>query len=350
MIRTPPILLSFYVAASVSAQALPTHHLAELLPGGARIIETANVPVRTGKTRALVLWMNAPRRVISTWDSAADFLYGDHWVGPTFLSLIDPSSARLINTLTIRPNQESTDNQDGVVIPFFTNNGFYYVPHPDKDRRGKPLLMRLRDLTGEGVAGQFVLFDHVVSGIAAGSVIGYSPLSDAAVQYAVERTQNRFNPVVQPWAVQVFDKKPQRAGNWKFTWEAGHGEWEWIDEVVHFDEARQLFVEKVTTRPYPGFAQIHCALDAPSLTNFLGRMRDVAPIGTEIEWLQNLIGKTAPNTIVSAGMAPTFMGTRKVLTLAFQVGAGGEIAVEVSTDSDFAVALRERLKTWCSSN
>ena len=92
-------------------------------------------------------------------------------------------------------------------------------------------------------------------------MLGYSSRSDTAVQYAVERTENQFNPVVQLWSVEVFDRKPLRAGYWKFTWEAGHGESEWIDEEVHFDAARQLFVEKMTTRPYPGFAQVHCDLD-----------------------------------------------------------------------------------------
>jgi hypothetical protein len=79
------------------------------------------------------------------------------------------------------------------------------------------------------------LFDHVASGIAAGSAPGYSSQSDTALHYAVERPQNRFNPVVQLWAAQVFDRKPLRGGDWRFTWEAGHGEWEWIDEKAQFD-------------------------------------------------------------------------------------------------------------------
>lgn len=348
MTRTAPILVWLYLAASIAGQAPLTHRVADLLPSDARIIETANVPVRTGKTRMLVLWMKAPRRVLSAWDSAADLLYGDHWLGPTFLSLIDPSTARLINTVTIRPYQQSPDDQSGFAIPFFTYND-YYVPHPDKDRKGKPLLLRLQDLTGEGVAGQFVFFDHVASGIAAGSVFGYSSRSDIAVQYAVERTQNRFNPVVQLWAVQVFDKKPERPGYWKFTWEAGHGEWEWLDEEVHFDAARQLFVEKLTTRPYPGFAQVHCDLETKSLTNFLERMREVAPDGTEIEWLRSLIAHTAPNSIAAAGMVPIFKGTQESLTLTFQVSAGGAIGMDFTTDSRFAAALEAQLQTWCSA-
>ena len=344
MTRTPPILVWLYLTASIAGQDSLAHRVADLLPSGARIIETANVPVRTAKTRVLVLWMDTPRRFISHWDSAADELYGNHWFGPTFLSLIDPSNDRLINTIRIRPNNESPDGDGSFAVPFFTFNGVYYVPHPDRDGRGAPFLLRLRDLTGEGIAGQFVVFDHVVSGIAAGSVLGYSSKSDTAVQYPVERTQNRFNPVVETWAVQVFDRKPSRAGYWKFTWEAGHGEFAWIDEEVRFDPARQLFVEKKTTRPYPGFAQVHCELDTTSLTNFLGRMQKVTPDGAEIHWLQDLIGKTSPNSIGAAGMVPTFNGTQEVLALEFQLSPAGAIAIDFTTDSTFAAALRAELE------
>lgn len=348
--RMPLILVWLYLTASIAGQTPLRHRVAELLPGDARIIETANVPVPSAKTRVLVLWMSAPRRVIRDWDNAGDFLYGNHWFGPTFLSLIDTSTVRLINTVAIRPRQESPNCHGGLAVPFFTYDGFYYVPHPDRDRKGKPLLMHLQDLTGEGVAGQFVLFDHVVSGIAAGSVLGYSSRSDTAVQYAVERTQNRFNPVVQLWAVQVFGSKPLRAGYWKFTWEAGHDEWEWLDEEVHFDVARQLFVEKLITRPYPGFAQIHCDLSTTSLTNFLRRLRNVVSDETEIEWLHGLIQNVPANTIGTAGMVPTFNGSRETLTVSFQVSAGGAIGIDLTTDSRFATALQMQLTTWCGAN
>ncbi len=349
MTGRPQILVWICLTVSMAAQDPAANRFADILPRDARIIETANVPVSTLTTRVLVLWMNAPRRVISTWDSAADLLYGDHWFGPTFLSLIDPSNARLINTVRIRPDQESLDDR-GFAVPFFTYDGPYYVPHPDKDRRGTPLLLHLQDLTGEGVAGQFVLFDYVASGIAAGSVLGYSSRSDTALQYPVESTQNKFNPVVKNWAIQVFGTRPSRAGYWKLTWEAGHGDSEWIDEDVRFDPARQLFVEKITTRPYPGSAQVHCELDTTSLTNFLGRIQKVAQDEREIQWLQGLIVKTTPNSIGSAGMVPTFNGSQKRLDLAFQVSNSGTVRIDFQTDSDFAAALQAELKTWCSAD
>ncbi len=170
------------------------------------------------------------------------------------------------------------------------------------------------------------------------------------MQYLVESTQNKFNPVVKTWALQLFSTKPSRAGCWKFTWEAGHGDWEWIDEEVRFDPARQLFVEKKTTRPYPGFAQSHCDLNTTSLATFLGRVQKVDQGENEIQWLQDLIEKSTPNSIVSVGMVPSFKGSQTTLNLTFQLSASGEIRIDFETDSDLAAALQAVLKTWCSAN
>jgi hypothetical protein len=338
------------LAASIAGQDSLAERVTALLPNNARIIEMKDVSIHTAKKRALVLWMISPQRVVSTWDSAADTLYGDHWFGQTFLSLIDPSRGRLINTVTIRPDENWPDDKGALAIPFFTYDFLYYVPRPDKDRKGTPLLLNLRDLTGEGVAGQFVLFHHQASGIAAGTVLGYSSRSDTAVQYPVETTTNKFNPVVKLWAVQVFDAKPIRAGSWEFTWEPGHGSEEWIDEKVHFDPARQRFIEKMTTRAYPGIALVRCNFDIGSLPDFLGGMQRVALNGPDSQWLQGLITHASSNNIDSAGMVPTFNGTQQSLVIQFQVTATGAIGIEFTTDSTFAAALRSELRNWCRAN
>jgi hypothetical protein len=345
MTTTPQVLIWLYLAALADGQ----DRIARLLPRDARIIETAKVPVRLGKDRTLVLWMNGPRRVVSSWDSAADFLYGNHWLGPTFLSLIDPSNDTLINTISIRPHQETPSDEE-FAVPFFTYNGAYYVPHPDKDGRGIPLLLNLKELTGEGLAAQFVLFEHVTSGIAMGSVLGYNARSDRATQYKVEITQDKFSPVVKDSAVGVFDKDPARPGYWKFTWEPGHGAFEWIDEEVRFDLTRQLFTERITTRPYPGFALTHCELGRASLTDFLARMQKAIPDEQEIRWLKDLIEKTTPNNIGSAGLAPTFKGETRLFYLDFQVSNSAAIGIDYKTESDFAGALQAELKAWCGAN
>jgi hypothetical protein len=50
----------------------------------------------------------------------------------------------------------------------------------------QPKIRNLRDLTGEGYAGQFVLFEYEFCGNALTSVLGYSQVYDQAVQYQVE--------------------------------------------------------------------------------------------------------------------------------------------------------------------
>ena len=291
--------------------------------------------------------MNAPTRVMSTWDNAPDQFYGDHWFGPTFLSLIDPSNARLMNTIEIVPETELPGGAHGVEIPFYANPYAYEVPHPDKDGRGRPVLLHLRDLTGEGIVGQSVLYKHVVSGIASGSVVGYSSKSDAAVQYRIESTQNRFSPIVKVWGEQLFREKPSRPGYWNFTWEPGHGAMEWIDEDVRFDPARQLFVERLTTRPYPGFAQFHCSVDSTSLSLFLEQIQKLTQDEREIVWLRDSIRKTEPNAVGSVAIVPD---QTEELGVIFQPSPTGAVGIDLATASDFAAVLRAELKTWCDAN
>ena len=340
------------LAVSARGQNTLADPVAKLLPNDARVIETADVIV-PGKARTLVLWIKAPKRVAATWDSGPDFLYGDHWSGPANLSLVDLSTGALLNTVRIRPYWEVPDEPDSMPIPFLAAEGLgpYYVPNPGSDHRGKPVLLHLQDLTGEGVAGQFALFDYVASGISVGSVLGYSRKSDAAVQYPIDMTQNRFQPVVQPWTIQVFDQKPLRAGYWKFTWEPGHGSFDWVDEEVQFDPEGQLFVERKVTRPYPGFAQVHCDLATASLADFLGRMQTVALFGSEsIQDVQGLVAKTPLNEIEGTGIVVKFGESSKSLDLEWQRSGAGKIGIEFMTASDYAAALQSELKAWCNVN
>jgi hypothetical protein len=241
------VCVSLSLTPEMTAQGTLKDRFGSLLPSDAKIIETANVNIHSGNARMLVLWMRDPKRAAASWDSGPDFVYGDHWFGPTSLSLIDPTNRKLINTIRIHSPHEAPEVNGSYSVPFFTWDGPYYVPRPDKNHKGTPLILHLRDFTGEGVAGQFALFDYVATSVSFGSVFGYSPKSDRAVQYPIELTEGKFRPVIQLSETRVFETKPISPGYWKFTWEAGHGSWAWIDVTVGFDPARQLFVEKVTS-------------------------------------------------------------------------------------------------------
>jgi hypothetical protein len=74
--------------------------LQRLLPPEAQVIEAKHLDTIPGHARSIVLWMLHPERVLSA-GSCADSVYGDHWFGPTRLSLIDLAAMTIINTTWI---------------------------------------------------------------------------------------------------------------------------------------------------------------------------------------------------------------------------------------------------------
>jgi hypothetical protein len=345
------IWMSLLLAPETPAQVVLKNRLSALLPPDAKIIETASLSVRGGKARTLVLWMSNPKRVVASWDSAADLVYGDHWFGPTSLSLIDPTHRKLINTIRVHSPNEAPDDNGSYSVPFFASDGAYYVPHTDKDDKGRPLLLHLRDLTGEGIAGQFALFDYVASGISKGSVFGYSPTSDRAVQYPIELKEGKFAPLIQSSATQVFATKPIVPGYWKFTWEAGHGSWAWIDETVRFDMKRQLFAEKQTIRPYPGFGEVHCDIEIKSLPDLLTAIGRVVPDfdQTKMSGVRGLIDTTRAGNLSATGVVVRFQGEQFPLQIEWLTSDARRISIEFTAASDLVTAIQIQGSTWCNA-
>lgn len=122
------------------------------------------------------------------------------------------------------------------------------VPNLDRDERGRPHILYLSDLTGEGLAAQFVLSEYIACGIASTAVLGYSGRRDAAMQYRIESWQAGRREV--HWSVwHAFLHKPVRPGYWKFRWTAGHGMEVWLNQEITFDWRRQVFVQRIRTSP-----------------------------------------------------------------------------------------------------
>ena len=190
------------------------------LPPDAMVIETADL----GAARRLVLWMLRPDKVLSN-GTCADSVYGDHWYVPIRLSLIDLVNEKIINTLEIHsPSQGSSEINPNFPIPFYVSDGFYHVPGINAlnaENKGKPQILSLRDLTGEGVMGQFVLFEYEACGIAETAVLGYNRSAEAAVQYRTEVSWMAEAPSVVSWVQHTFGEKPSRPGFWKFTGHLG---------------------------------------------------------------------------------------------------------------------------------
>lgn len=231
--RKSSLVAALIAAASVAgAQTVPG------LPPGAVVIETANVDAGAGKQRTLVLWMVKPEKQITPKDeeSCATWVTGDYWEGPARVSLVDSASQRLINTVNV---QDSPFH-----IPFRVGGRYYMVPGVTGEGRGKPRLLDLRDLTGDGAAAEFPLYEYVACGIVSAAVFGYSGAKDQVLQYSVEVRRGNTPPKVELWVDQVFARKPVRPGVWDFRWSPGHGDDAWYHEQVHFDPKRQMFVQE----------------------------------------------------------------------------------------------------------
>ena len=168
---------------------------------------------------------------------------GDYWEGPARLSLMDSTAARLLNTVAI------SGRGDSFRLPFFVSSTYYHVPHANAEKKGTPEILYLQDLTGRGVASEFVLFMYDACGIVSTGVSGYDARSDRVLQYPVE-VQKADGKHAGLWAEQIFATKPARPGYWNFTWAPGHGAEYSVHEEVSFDASRQTFVEKQTIVPY----------------------------------------------------------------------------------------------------
>jgi hypothetical protein len=244
--------------AGLPAQSQPSPAVQNLLPPGAMIIETADLSAAVGKRRELVLWMQSPEKILREIDHpgesyCGDSVYGDHWYGPTRLSLIDAGKDEMLNTIEVPDFFEHPGDGRSFPIPFFVPNAFYNVPIPNSKNEGTPKILDLRDLTGEGYPGQFVLFEYEFCGTALTSVLGYSRVYDRAVQYQVELRRGDMLSF-DTWVATVFGKQPLSPGHWDFTWDPGHGANQKIHEHVSFDPAGQLFVDQQEITPHPGSA------------------------------------------------------------------------------------------------
>jgi len=245
------------LAAVLAAQSTSSTLIQGLLPPDAMTVEIADLRAVAGMERLLVLWMQSPKQEVRGPDAAycGDAVYGDNWVGPTRLSLVDPVNRKLLNTIDILGPAFSRDAADSFRLPFWVGNYYYHVPQMNAKREGKPTILYLRDLTGEGVAAEFVLFMHGACGIAETGVFGYQKQSDRVVPYLVEVQDGSGRPKVEQWVSQIFARKPISPGHWDFTWEPGHGADSTIHEQVSFDKVRQLFLEKQKITPNPGTAK-----------------------------------------------------------------------------------------------
>ncbi|MGA2134722.1 MAG: hypothetical protein ABSH50_20750 [Bryobacteraceae bacterium] len=186
------------------------------------------------ESRALVLWMCNPKK---HEDEVYDHLYmcpdrtrGHFYRGETWLSLVDPKTSRVINTIPIRsdwPNEKTFD------IPYLIPSFFYTIDgRTNKYGEGKPKILSLKDYNGGGDALEFALFEAENCTIVKTSLFGYSKSRDRVIQYPIHLTQRDGDAVTfrdSPWLDHFMLQKPISPGCWKWQQQYQEG------CLTHFD-------------------------------------------------------------------------------------------------------------------
>jgi hypothetical protein len=192
------------------------------LPAGGQIIEVQPIQSLQHPQRALVLWMQSPLKIPR--DNPDDpymcpeYTRGSYYQGPTRVSLVDPETKEIINTIKILNPLEDQDTFD---IPYHIKSGLYYhVAGVPKGKEGKPTIMWLRDYNGDGQAWEFALFDAVACMGLPTTLIGYSEAQDRVIQYPVVLTVisgNQKSTRNALWVDYLFSERPGRPGFWKYA-------------------------------------------------------------------------------------------------------------------------------------
>jgi hypothetical protein len=197
------------------------------LPRTARVIEVLALPADAYPDRSIVLWMESPKAsdcyAIDPDDpdpepfarSAPAVTRGCHFSGPTRISLVDTLERRIVNTIHI---ESPLDGEDTFDIPFLLDRedmGPYFLP--GEERFGKPELLRLRDLNGDGEALEVAFFDAESSSLMETTIIGYSPHRDQLVNYVIRLRDETGETSESTWTQGLADVEPERPGYWKYS-------------------------------------------------------------------------------------------------------------------------------------
>lgn len=184
------------------------------LPPDAKVLETRRIPSKAHPDRGMVLWMKNPKphpREVEPDEpyTCPEETRGSFFSGVAFVSLVDVKNLNVLDTLEIRQTVGSSSEE--IDLPYQIHAGSYYlVEHPGKDGEGKPTLLDLRDLNGDGREQEFALYDAVACMGLGTTLIGYSEKQDRMIQYPVRLTETLL------WADYLFSKKPVAPGHWRF--------------------------------------------------------------------------------------------------------------------------------------
>jgi len=230
-----------------------------ILPPGAVVIERAAIPQGIHPDRELVLWMPSPKKndrgafSESNPYMCPDRTLGSYYSGPTRISLVDASVHRLINTISLRG---PWGDQDSFNVSYRILADYnYLVPGCKHGQEGKPKLLALRDLNGDGLPLETAFFEAEACMGLMTTLIGYSPKQDRVIQYQVELKITPKNAVedrqvVNPdavrtettgWVDYLFAEKPSSPGHWSYEIDYSGRGGTLNRYRVRYDPSREMF-------------------------------------------------------------------------------------------------------------
>jgi hypothetical protein len=242
-----PTLLLACACLSMTSRPAASNAQEYELADGATIIETQPVT----PNRSLILWMvrptKHPRDTPSEPYTCPEYTRGNYYSGATRISLVDPQTHRVINTLKI--SQEPDEKVDEFDLPYnIRPDHYYHVEGVPKETEGKPIIMWLRDYNGDGKAWEFALFDAQACMGLATTLIGYSQRQDKVIQYqthlVVSDSKRRRTTTSQYWTDYLFSEKPTSSGYWKYEIDY-RGRGGSLDKYeIHYDKQAERFEGK----------------------------------------------------------------------------------------------------------
>lgn len=223
------------------------------LPPGAVVIERATVR----SDRELVLWMVKPKK-FDRGPNSKDNPYtcpertrGHHYIGPTRVSLVEPATKRVLNTVLIHPYKEDSFDVPYRIVPDY----YYSVPGAKPGEEGQPKLLDLRDFNGDGLPLEAAFYEAQACMGLLTTLVGYSPKRDRVIQYPVFLNihsrdihedhgpvgPTRHRTERQSWVQYMFLEKPQTPGHWRYKIDFSGRLGPILDFDIRYDPARERF-------------------------------------------------------------------------------------------------------------
>ena len=190
MSRLPLTLV--LLASALSAQAI------QGIPKEAEILETKPLSNELRPGRAIVIWMLSPEEhpvsnFLQDQPACPRYSRSAFKRGATRISLVDTSKMRVINSVPVR----------------YEDDDYFDLP-------AKLELLTLRDIDGDGVAAEFILYDLHSCEERDTFVFGYNTEKDRVAHYYFQLTDTDGDRVRSASLPGFHSQKPTSPRHWNF--------------------------------------------------------------------------------------------------------------------------------------